>query len=167
MRRTRVAYLLWCTCFLGFAGVHRLYSGKYVSGLVWMLTLGCFGVGQLLDLARIPDMVEEKNLKNMLLYGNSSNQAAINPEVVIELADEVLPTFQEPQAKLEWSDIQTIFHLAQTNSGIVSLVDCVVATGKPASELRRVLEYLCLEGFLAVENHQNTGSFVYKLMFTN
>ncbi|AFZ16529.1 NINE protein [Allocoleopsis franciscana] len=164
MRKTKVAYILWCTCFVGLAGVHRLYSGKYLSGLVWLFTLGFLGIGQLIDLALIPGMIEEKNLKDKWLSHRSNNHIAIIPEVVVGTANEIRPTFREPTNKVELSDIQTIFQLAKDNQGKVSLVDCVIATGKPASELRKALEYLCLEGFLAVDNYPEPGSLVYKLV---
>ncbi|MBD2016238.1 NINE protein [Microcoleus sp. FACHB-53] len=164
MRKTKVAYILWCTCFVGLAGVHRLYSGKYLSGLVWLFTLGFLGIGQLIDLVLIPGMIEEKNLTDKWLDSRHTNRVGITPEVVIETANEIRPTFREPTTKVEISDIQTIFQLAKDNHGKVSLVDCVIATGKPASELRKALEYLCLEGFLTVDNHPEQGSLIYKLV---
>jgi TM2 domain-containing membrane protein YozV len=164
VKKTRVAYLLWFTYFLGLAGVHRFYAGKYVTGIIWMFTLGFFGIGQLIDLILIPDMIEEKNFKDKLISSNYHNNIAINSEIVIDIADENLLSFRESILKVERSDIETILQLAQENHGNVSLVDCVIATGKPASELRKSLEYLCLEGWLEVDNHQTTGSFVYKLV---
>ncbi len=164
MRKTGVAYLLWCTYFLGFAGVHRLYSGKYFTGIIWLFTLGCLGIGQLIDLVLIPQMVEEKNIKDKWLYGRHNNNVAITPEVVIVINDDIGQTLEEPKARIDILDIQKIFQLAKENNGNVSLVDCVIATGKPASELRKTLEYLCLEGFLEADHHQDSGSFVYKLI---
>ena len=41
-----------CFCFLmlyGIFGAHRFYVGKVKSGLIWLLTLGCFGIGLIID----------------------------------------------------------------------------------------------------------------------
>ncbi len=39
--------------FFGLAGLHRLYAGKIVSGLLYLFTWGFFGVGTLIDLIKI------------------------------------------------------------------------------------------------------------------
>ena len=45
-----IAYGLWAGWLFGFAGLHRLYLGKYGTGFLWLFTWGCFGIGQLYDL---------------------------------------------------------------------------------------------------------------------
>jgi TM2 domain-containing membrane protein YozV len=66
MKSTVVAYLLWCLVFLGFAGIHRFYAGKWISGLIWLLTGGLFLFGQVIDLILIPGMIRECNLRTQL-----------------------------------------------------------------------------------------------------
>jgi TM2 domain-containing membrane protein YozV len=55
--------------------VQRFYVGRPISGLVWLLTLGLFGVGWVIDVFLIPEFVEEHNKKvfhqQMLETGNS------------------------------------------------------------------------------------------------
>lgn len=50
--KSRLAALLLCI-FLGEIGVHRFYVGKIGTGIIWILTLGCFGIGTLVDLIMI------------------------------------------------------------------------------------------------------------------
>ena len=61
MKSKPLAFLLWCLCLLGFCGVHRMYLGKWVSGIVWLLTLGLLFIGQLVDLLLLSGKVDVAN----------------------------------------------------------------------------------------------------------
>ena len=63
MYSSGVAYLLWLAGFLGLCGLHRFYLGKPWTGLLWLFTVGLFGIGQLIDLILIPGMAAQANLK--------------------------------------------------------------------------------------------------------
>lgn len=50
-RAGRINYTLaWVLLtFLGFFGVHRMYLGKWVTGIIYLLTAGLLGIGVLYD----------------------------------------------------------------------------------------------------------------------
>ncbi len=51
-----LAYILWF-----FFGFHYLYLGRIGTQIIYWLTFGGFGLWMLIDLFRIPGMVERKN----------------------------------------------------------------------------------------------------------
>ncbi len=67
MKSIGVTYLLWLVGGLGVLGLHRFYLGRWVSGLIWLLTGGVFLVGAIVDLFLIPEMVRTENLSRLLL----------------------------------------------------------------------------------------------------
>ena len=50
--KSRLITLLLCI-FVGGLGIHRFYVGKIGTGVLWLLTAGCFGIGALVDLIMI------------------------------------------------------------------------------------------------------------------
>jgi len=50
-----VAWIL--LTFLGIFGIHRFYMGKWLTGLLYLLTGGIFGLGYLYDLCTLNDQV--------------------------------------------------------------------------------------------------------------
>ncbi len=47
--------------FLGLFGIHRMYMGKWLTGIVYFFTGGLFGVGYLYDLWTLNSQVSEIN----------------------------------------------------------------------------------------------------------
>ena len=61
MKSTGTSYLLWLRCLIGVCGIHRLYNGRIITGVIWLLTGGLFLIGQIIDLFLIPGMAERAN----------------------------------------------------------------------------------------------------------
>lgn len=63
MRSQGTSYLLWLLCFVGLCGIHRFYAGKWITGILWLLTGGFFLIGQIVDLFLIPGQIERANTR--------------------------------------------------------------------------------------------------------
>ncbi|TWT90061.1 TM2 domain protein [Pseudobythopirellula maris] len=58
-----IAWLL--LTFLGVLGVHRFYMGKWITGIIYFLTIGLFGVGVIYDFWTLNEQVNESNLSHL------------------------------------------------------------------------------------------------------
>ena len=105
-------------------------------------------------------MVEDKNLKYRMLHGGAHQTNQVTQQVVVNVADVIAPTANTQKAK---SDIQAILQLAKDNGGSVSLADCVIATEKSVEEVKKTLGMLCAQELMVIDNHQETGSIIYKI----
>ena len=77
MKSKGVAYLLWL--FLGAVGAHRFYLGKIGTGLIYLCTLGLFGVGLIYDLFTLGGQVDTYNA----VRGARNRNSNVNTQTVI------------------------------------------------------------------------------------
>ena len=54
-----IAWLL--LTFLGLLGLHRMYMGKWLTGIVYLCTVGLFGIGYLYDFWTLNDQITVLN----------------------------------------------------------------------------------------------------------
>ena len=50
--KSKIVTLLLCI-FLGYLGVHRFYTGKIGTGIIYLFTAGIFGIGWIVDIITI------------------------------------------------------------------------------------------------------------------
>lgn len=131
------AYLLWCCSTFGLCGIHRFYLGKPVSGLIYLCTFGVFGLGQLLDLIFIPNIVEQKNLKEQQLITANTPPAIPSPRLDI-----------------------MILKICREMGG-ATLSDCVIETESAPDEVKKTIYKLSVDGLLTVGNRDSDGAVIY------
>ena len=56
-----VAWIL--LTFLGLLGIHRFYMGKWGTGILYLVTLGLFGIGLIYDFWTLNSQISELNLR--------------------------------------------------------------------------------------------------------
>lgn len=92
MKSKGVAYLLWF--FFGWAGFHRFYVGKYISGILYLFTLGFLGIGVFFDLFLLSGYVDIYNALYMGKIG-LRNSSTNNNQVVVNVTSPVNPATKE------------------------------------------------------------------------
>ena len=66
LKSVGTSFWLWLLCIFGFCGIHRFYLGFIWTGLIWLFTFGLFGIGQLIDLFRLRNLVLMSNMQRDL-----------------------------------------------------------------------------------------------------
>lgn len=131
------AYLLWCCSTFGLCGIHRFYLGKPISGLIYLCTFGVFGFGQLLDLIFIPEIVEEKNIKEKRLLTTNAHPTSPSPRLDVM----ILKICREMQG--------------------ATLSDCVIETESAPEDVKHTIHQLSVDGLLTVGNRDSDGAVIY------
>ena len=98
MKSKGVAYLLWF--FLGWAGFHRFYCNKWITGFIWLFTCGLFGFGWFIDLFLTSGMVDMANALEMGRNGgNRNNNTNANSQNIVINMPPAAPAVSLPVAK--------------------------------------------------------------------
>jgi TM2 domain-containing membrane protein YozV len=145
-----VAYILWTFGLMGFCGIHRFYSGKITSGLIYFLTFGFFGIGQFLDLFLIPGMTKERNMR--LLYEATVDARNNSPHVTL-VKEEVTPKESDPMLIL--------LRAAATHNNALSIGQAMLATELPLERVEVLLNKALKQGLAHVDNDEQTGAVRY------
>lgn len=134
-----IAYGLWAGWLFGFAGLHRLYMGKYGTGFVWLFTWGLFGFGQIYDLITMRRQVDEANL----LEEARARRA-------VERGNRPSRT---PQ--------QQLLDAAMREGGSLTVTQAAMITGYSFQEAEQLLREMVASGYVDVGNEPESGVIVY------
>ncbi|MDT8879837.1 TM2 domain-containing protein [Halomonas saccharevitans] len=55
--------------FLGVFGIHRFYLGKWLTGILYLLTFGLFGLGVLYDFWTLNDQISMRHARRGIFSG--------------------------------------------------------------------------------------------------
>lgn len=167
MKSKGLAYILWFLCAFSICGAQRFYCKRYISGFIYLFTFGFFGIGQFIDLFTIPNMVDEENLKYQALYGYQNININGNPQVTINVdgrKSHASKTAYKTTNNKKVSDTIQILQAAKKSGGMVSLSDCVLATGKETAQVKQTLAKMCQDELIEMTNLPDSGAIVYKLL---
>jgi len=141
MKDKTIAYLLWCGCFVGICGLHRIYNGKYGTGFLWLFTLGLCGIGQFIDLFTIPGMVDDTN--NRLLVQAMGAQALPGGA-----AGGVLRRLPRTTEEFQVALVQA----ASAHRGRLTVAEAVAATGRGFKEVEKQLLEMARSGYIEADS---------------
>lgn len=111
--------------------------------------------------AATKQVAKDKNfVKN--IYDSAKEQYNNKNQDIVVDATEVRDLTNHPQTAK--SDIHVILQLAKDNGGSVSLADCIIATENSIEEVKKTLGILCDREVMVMDNNQETGSIIYKLI---
>lgn len=156
----KTAYLLWCLWFFGLGGIQRFYTGHFFIGLFYLLTAGGFGIGQIIDLVLIPNMVEGRNRHLAALPGRD---AVPLPQVTLSIGKVPQNPFQpQPQSAKTYSPMQKLIRAAQEHGGELSMAQAVLYTEMEPEDVNKVLLDAQRSGVAEIFNDPSTGAIRYR-----
>ncbi len=149
--RLSTSYILCAFGLLGIGGLHRLYNGRFATGVLWLCTGGLFYVGQLVDVFLMPGMVEEYEARLRSRAGISPFGVPVNQPVVATQVQR--PNGNQLMIKL--------IEAAENNGGRLSVTQGVKATGANFAEVETALKEMYKSGYARIDNDPDTGAVTY------
>jgi TM2 domain-containing membrane protein YozV len=143
----QTAYVLCGLGIFGLCGLHRFYLGKPVSGALWLLTFGLFGMGQWVDLALIPSITSER-------------RRVLNPQSEENYRGLLQKAWQRVSQKSA-DPMQMLLNVAIANNNELSLGRAILETGLTTDETEALLLEASRRGLAHVGNDPESGAVRY------
>jgi TctA family transporter len=154
------AFGLWLACLFGLCGIHRFYLNRPGTGILYLLTFGLFGIGQLVDLFRIPGIVRDENNKALAFEALAEKRAlaSLQRQALLPAAALSVPVVTEDPEELMR---RTLLTAASKHGGKLSVTQGVMATGKSFEVVEAALDAMAKSGYVGIDNDIDTGAVVY------
>lgn len=140
MKDLFIAYFLCAAgLFTPLAGLHRFYINRSVSGFFYLITWGFFGIGTVIDLIRMPVLVDNENMR-LFFYKQSDQMFARS-------------RFTSPE--------RSVLKCAHAHDGVVTVQMVALSSGLSMAEARVELERLYSEHFCTKDVDED-GTEIYQ-----
>ena len=173
MKSLLLTYLLWLVG--GLLGIHKLYLGRPVMGLVYLFTGGLFFCGWIVDFFTLPRQVRIANLLRLNASEGVGSELRQELETLKYRLSDLLEgraqthkPFAHEALKQELKPRRTdddlmlaLLRAAQRHGGRLSVTEGVIDTGVPFVDVERLLKTMVHTGYVYMDNDPATGVVVY------
>lgn len=161
-KKNSTAYILWFACIFGVCGIHRFYLGRNLSGVIWLLTFGFLGIGQLIDLFLIPGMVDDRNLINRALSEDIKNDAIRQATLVIA-GVQAAQSDRGLAASKKVEDSEQIIIEVLSHGQSLTFGRICAASGLQSDVVKKQLDNLVSLDIIRISNRHEDGVILYTL----
>jgi TM2 domain-containing membrane protein YozV len=163
MRRAdkATAYLLWAVSLFGVCGLQRFYTGQVVWGILYLVTFGFFGIGQLIDLILIPGLVNQRNAELRRLYWVKHGTDFLEPPITGQYVWTGSAGGTALSQGTVVSPLQQLLKTAHEHGRSLSEAQIALHTGLTPEEIKQVLQEALRLGYADVANDPKTGAVRY------
>lgn len=130
-----IAYFLWLVSGCGVLGIHRFYLGKVGTGILWMCSGGCFGIGAIYDAVTLPRQVQEANVRYEV-EARVRGELGYAPSYGQSYAQQPKPEAPE----------KTVLRVAKKNGGFVTPGEAALEGDMSVDEAKKLLEKMAAKG---------------------
>jgi TM2 domain-containing membrane protein YozV len=172
------AYFMWFLCIFLIFGMQRIYLKRYVSGFLYLFTFGFLGVGQIIDLFLIPEIIKQVNQQSANSNSSRSNfnlltSLSKNKNINTQNKQSILSfqgnpyknevnnlSFQDPNPA--YLDLAILTYLRKNENA--SFIDLLSNLQCDKQLLRDRLLILQEEEFIKIINKTDENNTIYKML---
>ena len=131
--------------FLGSFGLHKLYLGHVLAGIMYLI-FSWTGIPTILSFIDVIILATMDERKFNVIYNHQQLPAA--------------PVYP-PAQQVERLDVAIIKTCSSKAIG-ATVSECIVATGEDPHKVKETIDVLCRKGFLVPDNREGDYAVVYK-----